>query len=150
MFVIVRKACAETLFEILAKVWTKNIYPHIKFFKDINECAEDSNLCQNGQCMNKDGGYWCKCNPGFEPNEDMTKCEGNKFIKRKFFIKTQHKNNLLHKTPVNISATQRNVRACAYKRRRRLLQKQFAMMSVAVAVTEPDGATDRFKNTRIS
>ena len=49
---------------------------HTYLILDINECAENSNLCQNGQCMNKDGGYWCKCNPGFEPNEDMTKCEG--------------------------------------------------------------------------
>ena len=47
-------------------------------FEDIDECAENADLCENGACINKPngGGYWCKCKQGFVANNDMTKCDG--------------------------------------------------------------------------
>ena len=45
------------------------------FFLDVNECDEE-NTCKNGRCQNTDGGFWCKCDAGFNPNEDMTECIG--------------------------------------------------------------------------
>ena len=47
-------------------------------FEDIDECAENADLCENGSCINKPngGGYWCKCKQGFVANNDMTKCDG--------------------------------------------------------------------------
>ena len=42
---------------------------------DINECEEE-NVCANGKCRNTDGGFRCRCNPGFEPSKDGTECIG--------------------------------------------------------------------------
>lgn len=41
---------------------------------DINECATNSGLCQNGYCVNLRGGYRCDCLDGFKPSEDNKKC----------------------------------------------------------------------------
>ncbi|XP_030846977.1 fibropellin-1-like [Strongylocentrotus purpuratus] len=32
---------------------------------DVNECAIDTSLCNNGRCINSDGSYNCVCNTGF-------------------------------------------------------------------------------------
>eukprot|EP00057_Strongylocentrotus_purpuratus_P029608 XP_011684082.1 PREDICTED: latent-transforming growth factor beta-binding protein 1-like [Strongylocentrotus purpuratus] len=32
---------------------------------DVNECAIDTSLCNNGRCVNLDGSYTCVCNTGF-------------------------------------------------------------------------------------
>lgn len=48
---------------------------------DVNECEEE-NTCKNGRCQNTDGGFWCKCDAGFNPNEDMTECIGKFFYFR--------------------------------------------------------------------
>lgn len=48
---------------------------------DINECAQNPNICQNGACENMIGTYRCICNPGFEADEtgkictDINECE---------------------------------------------------------------------------
>ncbi|XP_078600661.1 fibrillin-2-like isoform X3 [Branchiostoma floridae x Branchiostoma japonicum] len=34
--------------------------------RDIDECMMDPYLCENGACLNENGGYTCKCNLGFE------------------------------------------------------------------------------------
>ena len=41
---------------------------------DINECAENPNLCGHGQCQNTIGSYVCKCDVGF--NFNSVTCEG--------------------------------------------------------------------------
>lgn len=41
---------------------------------DINECALNPSICQNGACENIIGGYRCICNPGFESDENMKIC----------------------------------------------------------------------------
>ena len=58
---------------------------------DIDECAENADLCDNGTCINKPngGGYWCKCKPGFVANNDMTKCDGNSYL----LISTENNNS---------------------------------------------------------
>ena len=33
---------------------------------DIDECSNDSSLCQNGSCKNTNGTFYCECNPGFK------------------------------------------------------------------------------------
>ncbi|KAF7284743.1 hypothetical protein GWI33_021612 [Rhynchophorus ferrugineus] len=48
---------------------------------DINECAQNPNICQNGACENLIGTYRCICNPGYEVDEsgkictDINECE---------------------------------------------------------------------------
>lgn len=43
---------------------------------DRDECAEDVDLCENGQCLNAPGGYRCECEVGFSPTEDLRACRG--------------------------------------------------------------------------
>lgn len=44
--------------------------------QDINECATNNGLCQNGYCVNLRGGYRCDCFDGFQPSADKKKCIG--------------------------------------------------------------------------
>lgn len=43
---------------------------------DVDECADNVNLCENGQCLNAPGGYRCECEMGFNPTEDSKACQG--------------------------------------------------------------------------
>lgn len=43
---------------------------------DMDECADNVNLCENGQCLNAPGGYRCECEMGFTPTEDSRACQG--------------------------------------------------------------------------
>nr|XP_023420605.1 fibrillin-3 [Cavia porcellus] len=43
--------------------------------EDRDECAEDMDLCENGQCLNVPGGYRCECEMGFGPTEDHGGCQ---------------------------------------------------------------------------
>lgn len=43
---------------------------------DSDECAENSNLCENGHCLNMPGGFRCECDMGFFPTHDGKACEG--------------------------------------------------------------------------
>ena len=43
---------------------------------DMDECADNVNLCENGQCLNAPGGYRCECEMGFTPTEDSKACQG--------------------------------------------------------------------------
>ncbi|GFR27119.1 uncharacterized protein TNCT_366511 [Trichonephila clavata] len=59
-----------------------------EFCEDINECAEDSNICKNWnsvKCVNLPGTYKCECLPGYEPTDmnvdpRKTKCQKCKYI----------------------------------------------------------------------
>lgn len=42
----------------------------------MDECADNVNLCENGQCLNAPGGYRCECEMGFTPTEDSKACQG--------------------------------------------------------------------------
>ncbi|XP_017775669.1 PREDICTED: fibrillin-2-like [Nicrophorus vespilloides] len=42
--------------------------------KDINECTEFPGICQNGRCKNTIGGYSCRCNKGYDFDENRIKC----------------------------------------------------------------------------
>lgn len=48
---------------------------------DINECAQNPNMCQNGACENLMGTYRCICNPGYREDptgkvcSDINECE---------------------------------------------------------------------------
>lgn len=44
--------------------------------KDINECTEFPGVCQNGRCKNTIGGYSCKCNKGYDFDENKLTCAG--------------------------------------------------------------------------
>lgn len=44
--------------------------------KDINECTEFPGICQNGRCKNTIGGYSCKCNKGYDFEENKITCVG--------------------------------------------------------------------------
>nr|CAI5824069.1 unnamed protein product [Callosobruchus analis] len=53
---------------------------------DINECALNPGICQNGACENMIGTYRCICNPGFEVDEtgkvcsDINECEVEELV----------------------------------------------------------------------
>ncbi|XP_025412034.1 fibrillin-2-like isoform X2 [Sipha flava] len=42
--------------------------------RDINECAENPNICQNGFCVNLSGTYKCDCYDGFKASYDGRQC----------------------------------------------------------------------------
>lgn len=44
--------------------------------RDINECAVNPALCQNGHCINLQGSYRCDCFEGYEPSHDRKTCIG--------------------------------------------------------------------------
>lgn len=46
----------------------------------MDECADNVNLCENGQCLNAPGGYRCECEMGFTPTEDSKACQGAPLI----------------------------------------------------------------------
>lgn len=37
---------------------------------DIDECAEDDKLCENGHCLNYPGSFRCECEMGFVHKDD--------------------------------------------------------------------------------
>lgn len=41
---------------------------------DINECAQNPNICQNGACENMMGSHRCICNPGYEADVSGKLC----------------------------------------------------------------------------
>lgn len=43
---------------------------------DIDECGENLELCQNGQCLNEPGSYQCECDMGFSPTPFNRGCQG--------------------------------------------------------------------------
>lgn len=45
-------------------------------FPDINECALDPDICQNGVCENMIRSYKCTCNEGFEVDLSGKNCVG--------------------------------------------------------------------------
>lgn len=63
--------------------------------KDINECTEFPGMCQNGRCKNTIGGYSCRCNKGYDYDDNRIKCIGNfrqsqLFININIFIKCRY------------------------------------------------------------
>lgn len=54
-----------------------SIYLHNTcLFIDINECALDPDICQNGICENLRGSYRCICNIGYESDTSGKNCVG--------------------------------------------------------------------------
>lgn len=49
--------------------------------KDINECTENPNICQNGYCVNLSGSYKCECYDGFKTSYDGRQCIGNELLR---------------------------------------------------------------------
>uniref|UniRef100_A0A8C2A5X6 Fibrillin-1 n=1 Tax=Cyprinus carpio TaxID=7962 RepID=A0A8C2A5X6_CYPCA len=41
---------------------------------NVNECEEDVNICEGGQCTNVPGAYHCLCHEGFMTSADMRTC----------------------------------------------------------------------------
>lgn len=52
--------------------------------QDINECAVDAGICQNGHCFNLQGSYRCDCFEGYEPTPDRKSCVGKQIIHSEF------------------------------------------------------------------
>ena len=42
----------------------------------MNECLHITSLCENGECVNNDGSYRCKCKMGYQLDETGKKCVG--------------------------------------------------------------------------
>ena len=43
---------------------------------DIDECAQDSRLCEHGVCLNFAGGYRCQCDMGYTTEDKQRRCVG--------------------------------------------------------------------------
>ena len=56
---------------------TLNACFRILITADINECELVDILCENGECVNTEGGFHCECDTGYKPGEDGTSCEGS-------------------------------------------------------------------------
>ena len=52
------------------------IFQKLSCFLDVNECVENSRICQNGLCVNVIGGYRCQCAAGYRPSSDQKRCLG--------------------------------------------------------------------------
>lgn len=48
--------------------------------EDVDECSSDSGLCQNGDCINLEGSYHCRCYTGFEISKDGKDCIGRLYL----------------------------------------------------------------------
>lgn len=48
----------------------------LSMISDRNECVEIPNICSHGDCIDREGGYTCRCHTGFKTNEDETMCLG--------------------------------------------------------------------------
>lgn len=46
------------------------------FLTDIDECEDNHNICDGGQCTNIPGEYRCLCYDGFMTSDDMKSCLG--------------------------------------------------------------------------
>lgn len=46
------------------------------YLADMNECAMNPEICQNGACENLDGSYRCICNPGYRADQSGKRCLG--------------------------------------------------------------------------
>lgn len=44
--------------------------------RDIDECFDNPNLCENGRCVNMLATYKCECFDGFKPSADGKRCIG--------------------------------------------------------------------------
>lgn len=53
-----------------------NCYSKAIFFTDVNECQTIPGVCQNGRCLNLQGGYRCQCQPGYRVSADGKRCIG--------------------------------------------------------------------------
>ncbi|XP_077556924.1 fibrillin-1-like isoform X1 [Haemaphysalis longicornis] len=42
--------------------------------EDIDECREEADVCENGDCVNTHGGYRCRCYAGFDTSRDGKQC----------------------------------------------------------------------------
>lgn len=71
----------ECVGKIIRNLYTQ--YNSSKFiYLDIDECQTTS-VCNNGICDNIEGSYRCRCDEGFEYDEDGKKCVGKtNFITR--------------------------------------------------------------------
>ena len=49
-----------------------NFYFHI----DVNEC-DQVRVCTNGECVNSEGSYGCRCHEGYDYDEENKMCLGN-------------------------------------------------------------------------
>ena len=54
----------------------KQINPFYTYFSDINECAVNPNICENGACENLKGDYRCVCNNGYQVDASGRICSG--------------------------------------------------------------------------
>jgi len=63
--------------KILLKVAVMTHYHNIcLYLADMNECAMNPEICQNGACENLDGSYRCICNPGYRVDQSGKRCLG--------------------------------------------------------------------------
>lgn len=45
-------------------------------FSDVDECSTLRGVCDNGHCINTEGGYRCECFSGYRPSNDRKRCIG--------------------------------------------------------------------------
>lgn len=48
---------------------------------DVDECKENSRICNGGKCSNIPGGFICTCTEGLLPGRDGASCIGKYHLK---------------------------------------------------------------------
>ncbi|XP_015767198.1 PREDICTED: fibrillin-3-like [Acropora digitifera] len=66
--------CAFSPLPIKAAYTNYDVLRIIIYIADVNECRHLSGLCQNGECINNDGSYRCKCKMGYKLDPTGKKC----------------------------------------------------------------------------
>jgi len=61
--------------QICVHISHDNLYFELNCCADMDECEHDG-MCPNGVCINVDGSYICRCNPGFRQSPNQQICIG--------------------------------------------------------------------------
>jgi len=70
---------------------------------DINECSADADLCEDGDCINTEGGVRCECPRGYVLSSDGKKCVD---IREELCFNTYRRGSCLDPRPTTMTRTQ--------------------------------------------
>lgn len=66
----------KSVFQQICRFKSTKMFIVMSRVADVNECLHIPSLCENGECVNNDGSYRCKCKMGYQLDETGKKCVG--------------------------------------------------------------------------